>query len=72
MWFSSPLQINFSHCPELEFSEWLKYILQVADKQSLNLACAITDSIWLLARNLKVFEDKEGLYYFRDYGKWTQ
>ena len=41
----------------MEFKDWVLYIFQKADLNSINLVCTITDSIWL-ARNLTLHEDK--------------
>jgi len=41
----------------MEFKDWVLYMFQKADLNSINLVCTITDSIWL-ARNLTLHEDK--------------
>lgn len=58
VWFSSPLKINFKNCPDVNFRDWIIAMLENTDKDSIRIATAIIDSIWI-PRNLKVFEDHD-------------
>jgi ribonuclease HI len=56
LWFSSPLTITTTNIKAQTFSEWLKYMLINANKDSIQIIFSITYTIWF-ARNHKVFQN---------------